>query len=221
LVLIRVPLFTTQASTVRIDERLRFTRRTFTLDAGNIERPKQPIVRLSESRGALLLRPPSSFVAVTALTWTCNVRCRPLSFPVDEDVFLFFFADVRGHLGPPAGAEYFGACISGCLLRLPARELLSEHALAAAAAAIQGAIRGMVEDPVAGWDFVTAVFKIPKSRCFNVSGSTGFRPYEVADFGWGRPRRTEPVRMNQDGQVALARTWTRSSQEFLKLIVEL
>jgi hypothetical protein len=40
----------------------------------------------------------------------------------------------------------------------------------------------------------------------NVSGSAGFRVYEVADFGWGRPRRTENVRLNHDGQVALVRS---------------
>jgi hypothetical protein len=42
-------------------------------------------------------------------------------------------------------------------------------------------------------------------QMINVSGSTGFRAYEVADFGWGKPRRTEPIRMNHDGQVALMR----------------
>ncbi|KAK3143587.1 hypothetical protein QOZ80_4AG0302180 [Eleusine coracana subsp. coracana] len=192
------------ASRIMKDVRLQFTRRTFTLDAGRIARLKQRIVHLSESQGtAPLLRPPSSFVATIALTWTCNVRCRP--YPADEDVFLFFFADVRSHLDPPAGAEYFGACITGCLPKLPARVLQSEHALPAAAAAIQGAIRDMAADPVAGWDWLTVSRDLPKSRYFNVSGSSGFRAYEVADFGWGKPRRTEPVRMNQDGQVALVR----------------
>ncbi|OEL13656.1 hypothetical protein BAE44_0025328 [Dichanthelium oligosanthes] len=39
----------------------------------------------------------------------------------------------------------------------------------------------------------------------NVSGSLSVWAYEGADFGWGRPRRTENVRMNHDGQVALVR----------------
>ncbi|KAK3154111.1 hypothetical protein QOZ80_2BG0186260 [Eleusine coracana subsp. coracana] len=195
------------------EERLRFTRRTFTLNGGHIARLKQHIIRLSEAHDGRtsLLRPPSSFVAVTALTWTCSVRCRssPSSSPTDDDddVFLFFFADLRSHLDPPAGADYFGACISGCLPRLPARDLRSDHALAAAAVAIQEAIRDMEADPVGGWDFLTLCTGLSEvnSPYFNVSGSTSFRPYEVADFGWGRPRRTEPVRMNRDGQVALVR----------------
>jgi len=133
-------------------DRLRFTRRTFTLDAPRIARLKQRIVRLGEAHGAPLRRPPSSFVAVVSLAWTCAVRCR--SFPVDDDVFLFFLADARDRLDPPAGAEYFGACLTCCLVKLPARELLAERALAAAAAAVQEAIREMAEDPLGsspGW----------------------------------------------------------------------
>uniref|UniRef100_A0A0A9GME8 Uncharacterized protein n=1 Tax=Arundo donax TaxID=35708 RepID=A0A0A9GME8_ARUDO len=63
----------------------------------------------------------------------------------------------------------------------------------------------MVEDPVAGWEFLRLAGVVPMDRFMNVSGSSSFRVYEVADFGWGRPRRTEPVRMNHDGQVALVR----------------
>ena len=189
-------------------DRLRFTRRTFTLDAPRIARLKQRIVRLGEAHGAPLRRPPSSFVAVVSLAWTCAVRCR--SFPADDNVFLFFLADARDRLDPPAGADYFGTCLTGCLVKLPARELRAERALAAAATAVQDAIREMAEDPLGsspGWEFLKLAGDrtVPIDRVVNVSGSAGFMVYEVADFGWGRPRRTENVRMNHDGQVALVR----------------
>ena len=131
------------------------------------------------------------------------MRCR--SVPADKDVFLGFLADVRDRLDPPAGAEYFGGCLSACVAALPVRELHGERALAAAAAAVQGAIREMEENPVRGWDLIRIVCSIPIDRLVSASGSAGFRAYEVADFGWGRPRRTENVRMNHDGQVALVR----------------
>ncbi|OEL13653.1 hypothetical protein BAE44_0025325 [Dichanthelium oligosanthes] len=73
----------------------------------------------------------------------------PEGVALDEDVFLFFFADVRQRLDPPAGADNFGACITACLARLPARELHAEGALAAAAAAaVQGAVDELAEDPL-------------------------------------------------------------------------
>jgi len=188
---------------------LRFTRRTFTLDTQDTKRLKQRIVRLGEAHGAPLRRSPSSFVAVVALAWTCFVRGRALAAD-DDDVFLFFFADARDRLDPPAGADYFGACLTGCLARLPARELHGEGALAAAASAVQGAIEKMVEDPLGcwpGWEFCRFAGDptLRFERFMNVSGSSGFRAYEVADFGWGRPRRTENIRMNHDGQLALVR----------------
>ncbi|KAL6651943.1 hypothetical protein ACP70R_010868 [Stipagrostis hirtigluma subsp. patula] len=162
-------------SSVVMEERMRFSRRTFTLDAQHVERLKQRVVRLGP-------------------------------FPDDDDAFLFFFADARGRLDPPAGEDYFGACLSGCLARLPARELRAERALAAAAAAVQGAVREAAEHPLAGWEFLSLPGEsLNMDRLMNVSGSSTFRAYEVADFGWGRPRRTEPIRMNHDGQVALVR----------------
>ncbi|RCV35645.1 hypothetical protein SETIT_7G256200v2 [Setaria italica] len=192
-------------------DRLRFTRRTFNLDAPRIARLKQAIARLAEAQGgAPLRRPPSTFAAVIALAWASAVRGR--SIPAEDEVFLFFLADVRDRLDPPAGADYFGACLAGCIARVPARELHGEGALAAAAAAIQDAVGKMVEDPLGcwpGWEFLKLAaasgLTVPADRFMNVSGSAGFRVYEVADFGWGKPRRTENVRMNLDGQVALVR----------------
>ncbi|CAN6269443.1 unnamed protein product [Urochloa humidicola] len=190
-------------------DRLSFTRRTFNLDAPRITKLKQSIVHLAESQGAPLRRPPSTFVAVTALLWTCGVRGR--SIPAEEDVFLFFLADIRDRLDPPAGAEYFGACVTTCIAKLPARELHGEGALAAAAAAIQDTVGKMVADPLGcwpGWEFLKlagADGTPSPDRMMNVSGAPSFAAYEVADFGWGRPRRTENVRMNHDGQMALVR----------------
>ncbi|OEL23387.1 Anthocyanin 5-aromatic acyltransferase [Dichanthelium oligosanthes] len=192
----------TMPSFLQVDDP-RFSRRTFTLDAHHIQRLKQWIVSLGEAQGAPLRGPPSSFAAVVALVWTCFIRCKP--FPVDKDVFLVFFADVRDRLDPPAGSEYSGACLSMCVARLPARELLAEGAMAAAAAAVQDTVGEMAEDPVAGWEFIDLPRMVAMDRLMNVSWSPRFRAYNVAEFGWGKPRRAEPTRMNRDGQVALLR----------------
>jgi hypothetical protein len=63
----------------------------------------------------------------------------------------------------------------------------------------------MGEDPVAGWNFLTPMVTGNMDRLMNVSGFSGFKAYDIADFGCGKPSRTEPIRMNHDGQVALMR----------------
>ncbi|CAM0901901.1 unnamed protein product [Alopecurus aequalis] len=185
------------------EDHRQFSRRTFALDATRIERLKRRIVHLGETHGAPLPRPPSTFAAVVALAWTCFARCKP--FAGDDELPLFFLADARDGFDPPVDAGYMGACLAGCLARVPARELCAEHALAAAASAIQDEVRKMRMDPLARWDFITPLLTVDVAKIMNVSGSPSFRAYEVADFGWGKPRRTENIRMNQDGQVALMR----------------
>nr|CAB3485854.1 unnamed protein product [Digitaria exilis] len=197
-----LPLVTT---TPEVSQQDRLTRRTFILDAAQIARLKETIV--AETQGG---RAPSTFVAVIALLWTSSVRGR--SIPPDDDVFLFFFADLRDRLDPPAGEDYFGACLAACLAMLPARELHGDGALVTAAAAVQGTIQKMADDPLGfwpGWEFLNmpgygdrTVGSPCSGRVMNVSGHSGFRAYEAGDFG---PRRTENVTMNKDGQVELVR----------------
>ncbi|SPT20597.1 unnamed protein product [Triticum aestivum] len=185
------------------EERTRFTRCTFTLGERDIQRLKQHIVHLGEANGASpLLRPPSTFPAVAALAWTCFIQCKP--FASDDDVLLFFFTDVRDRLDPPIEAGYMGVCLWPCFVSLPASEVHGELALAAAASAVPEEVSKMREVPVATWSFLTSWWAgRPMDRLMNVSGSPRFRAYEDADFRWGKPKRTEPIRMNHDGQIAL------------------
>jgi hypothetical protein len=133
-----------------------------------------------------------------ALAWVSAVRARhpDVVTSPDDEVTLFFFADCRARLDPPPGDGYFGTCISGCL----ARDLLAEDdddSLARAAAAVAA------EEPLALWDWMSLAGSVDLDRLVNVSGSTRFPAYQVADFGWGPPTRTELVTMNHDGQVVL------------------
>lgn len=196
-----------QATVAQFLIRPKLSRRTFTVAPEHIHRLKQRIADLMSSpSSAQAATAPSSFVAVAALAWVSFVRSKhPVVISSDDEVYLFFFIDCRGRRGmdPPVGEDYFGTCISGCLARATARDLLAEDGVAAAAAAVQEEVQRAAEDPLAGWDWMDLVSCIALDRLVNMSGSTRFPAYEVADFGWGPPSRTELVTMNHDGQVVL------------------
>ncbi|KAM0909961.1 hypothetical protein ACQ4PT_014461 [Festuca glaucescens] len=180
-------------------------RRTFIVAAQHIHRLKQRISDLPTSP-PLAQAAPSSFVAIAALTWVSFVRSKhPDAISADDDVYLFFFCDCRGRRGidPPVGDNYFGTCISGCLAKATARDLLAEGGVATAAAAVQREVRRAAEDPLALWDWMDILSWLPLDRFVNVSGSARFPAYEAADFGWGAPTRTELVTMNNGGQLVL------------------
>ncbi|XP_020198882.1 anthocyanin 5-aromatic acyltransferase [Aegilops tauschii subsp. strangulata] len=182
-------------------------RRTFTLAAQLIHRLKQRIVNLTTSVPSVqpTMAAPSSFVAITALTWVSFVRSKhPVTISDADDVYLLFFFDCRGRRGidPQVSDNYFGTCITGFLVKATASELLAEDGVAVAAAALQGEVRRAAENPVSGWNWLDLFSWLPQDRLVNVSGSTRFPAYEVADFGWGAPSRTELVSVN-NGQVVL------------------
>ncbi|GJN12327.1 hypothetical protein PR202_ga30596 [Eleusine coracana subsp. coracana] len=185
------------------------SRRTFTISTQQIHRLKQHITACFPSAA-----PPSSFVVVVALAWVSFVRAKhpDVIISPDDEVTLFFFADCRARLDPPAGDGFFGTCISGCLAQATARDLLADDndddggsSLARAAAAVAAEVRRAAEEPLALWDWMSLVERVDVDfdRLVIVSGSTRFPAYQAADFGWGPPARTELVTMNHDGQVVL------------------
>ncbi|CAM0911118.1 unnamed protein product [Alopecurus aequalis] len=134
-------------------------RRTFTFAAQHIHRLKQRISDLTVSPPSPQAATPalSSFVAIAALTWVSFVRSKHLdAITRDHDVYLFFFYDCRGRRGidPPVSDNYFGTCITGCLAKGTARDLLEEDGIATAAAAVQREVRRAAENPLALWDWM-------------------------------------------------------------------
>nr|CAB3482304.1 unnamed protein product [Digitaria exilis] len=179
------------------------SRRTFSITARDMQCLKHRIADVSPTGHAATS--PSSFIAVASLAWVSFVHAKHRAGNVspNDEVYLSFFADCRTRLNPPPGDHYFGVCISGCLARVTARDLLAENGVGVAAVLVAEQVRRAMLDALAGWDWRSTVKEVDKDRVVILSGSNKFSAYEVTDFGWGLPARTELVTMNHDGQVVL------------------
>ncbi|KAF0897689.1 hypothetical protein E2562_000407 [Oryza meyeriana var. granulata] len=181
---------------------LELSRRTLAVSGRDIRRLKQRIEDMDKQQ-LRLAQPISSLVALTELAWTSHIRCKRGEVNPKDDVYLFFFTDVRGQLDPPVEESYFGACIVGCVATAAARDILAEDGVSTAAAAAQTEVMRAAEDPLARWDWMETAAALPLERTLSVSGSVRFPAYEATDFGWGPPARTELATMRRDGQVVL------------------
>ncbi|EAY99637.1 hypothetical protein OsI_21614 [Oryza sativa Indica Group] len=170
-------------------------RRTFLLNAGEIESLKQRISESDAGREQLRNRL-STYVAISSLAWTSIVRAKSLD--AADKVYFMVSADCRRRLRPPADKGYFGNCVTTCVAKAISGDLSAGSddglaGLARAAAAIQRAIREGLEVPFGNserWlDGATAT--TPPVRSFTRSGSSHrYMAYET-DFGWGAPSRAE------------------------------
>lgn len=136
----------------------------------------------------------STFVALSALCWTSFVKAKGLA--AGDDTHLVFQVDLRARLRPPVGVGYSGNCVRGCHASADAGELLGETGLLHASMAVQAAVAEVVTAPFAQLgNWIERVGRLPPSRVAIVGGSPLFRVYNFSDFGFGTPRRVEPLSM--------------------------
>lgn len=176
-------------------------RRTIFVGGDDVRLLKRRIDRLASATGELP-KPASvsTFVALLALVWTGIVRAKTLS--PGEDAYLTFYADLRKRLRPPVDAGYLGNCVTGCLARADAGDLLGEAGLLHASQAVLAAARELEAAPLAAAEaWVERSARLPAARVTRVAGDPLFRAYEAADLGFGRPVRIEPVSMIHDGRI--------------------
>ncbi|KAJ1255108.1 hypothetical protein BS78_K289400 [Paspalum vaginatum] len=177
-------------------------RQTIVLDPADIRRLKRRIdaivssSSLSSTTTKSSAKPVSTFVALSALSWTAFVHAKGLA--AGDDTHLLFQVDLRARLRPPVAAGYFGNCVRGCVASADAGELLDEATgLLRAARAITAALREVTAAaPVAGLGaWIERVMGLPAARVVSVGGSPLFRLYQTPDFGLGMPGTVVPVYM--------------------------
>ncbi|CAN0914790.1 Coumaroyl-CoA:anthocyanidin 3-O-glucoside-6''-O-coumaroyltransferase 1 [Linum grandiflorum] len=144
----------------------------------------------------------STFVVASAFVWTNLTK----SLAEDDDDKIdnyMFLADCRGRMEPKVPATYFGNCLGGVLVSLRRRDLVGDGGFAAAAAEIAAKIeeieRGGAFKYAEHW-FTKSPTNLKCGRTVSVASSPKLRVYET-DFGWGRPRKSEPVHIDSSGSV--------------------
>lgn len=193
-------------------------RATFILNTSQIERLKAWL-RNHLTDLELSLYNMSTFVTTCAFTWACLVKSRKATESESSKLDHFcFVADCRNRLDDAIPGTYFGNCLAICFVPLEKGSLLSgqhQHGIVEAAKAIarklkevneKGALRG-AERWMVEWKKVTEVGDL-----VTVAGSPRLRVYDT-DFGWGKPRTSRVVQIDESGSIALSESRQESGVE--------
>ncbi|CAN1231983.1 Coumaroyl-CoA:anthocyanidin 3-O-glucoside-6''-O-coumaroyltransferase 1 [Linum perenne] len=197
-------------------------RATFVIDAEDISRLKKS-VKASSFKTVKA----SSFVVVSAFLWINLAKLQPAGD--DDEIYTFFFlADCRGRIEPKVPTTYFGNCLVGVNVLLRRRDLVGDGGFGIAAEKIAAAIEEMIAAKIAemeregplkdaeNWFKGSRNERVKRfGKMVSVAGSPKLRVYET-DFGWGRPRKSEPVHIDFSGSVYFsdARDVERGGIEF-------
>ncbi|CAN0914776.1 Coumaroyl-CoA:anthocyanidin 3-O-glucoside-6''-O-coumaroyltransferase 1 [Linum grandiflorum] len=181
-------------------------RSTFSISADQISRMKALV---NNYRGGKLKpsHPATAFAVTSALIWSSLIKSeQPLAEEEDDDDKIdsyVFPADCRGRIEPKVPTTYFGNCLGGVLVSLRRRDLVGDGGFAAAAVEIAAKIEEMEREgalkDAENW-FTKYDKNLKRGRTVSVAGSPKLRVYET-DFGWGRPRKSEPVHVDFSGSI--------------------
>ncbi|CAN1844040.1 Coumaroyl-CoA:anthocyanidin 3-O-glucoside-6''-O-coumaroyltransferase 1 [Linum perenne] len=182
-------------------------RATFVIDGEDISMLKKIVKAEDISRLKKTVKA-SSFVVASALVWINLTKSQADELQPagdDDEIYTFFFlADCRGRIEPKVPTTYFGNCLVGVNVLLKRRDLVGDGGFAIAAEKIAAAIEEMGrEGPLRDaehWfkDYGKEAERLEKS--VTIAGSPKLRVYET-DFGWGRPRKSEPVHIDFSGSI--------------------
>jgi len=184
-------------------------RATFVLGRAHIEGLKQWVRGHCMNKEDLEPLHVSTFVVICALIWVCLIKSQEsgvTNFSVNSELCYFaFLADCRNRLKFPIPSTYFGNCLAICIVPIEGCELVGETGIFEAVKAIGNKVRQLETEALRGAETWLSEWK-EKSGPVNivtVAGSPRFGVYET-DFGWGRPKKSEVVHIDDTGVISLA-----------------
>ncbi|EXB94481.1 Malonyl-coenzyme A:anthocyanin 3-O-glucoside-6''-O-malonyltransferase [Morus notabilis] len=153
----------------------------------------------------------SSFIVTCALIWVCLAKSEERNSALntdkdDEPYYFAFVAECRSRLEFPLPTTYFGNCMKICFAPVKRKELLRENGIVAAAKAIGKEVGELNEESLKKFENWMMKFKKIKElgwQHVTVTGSPKLGVYE-ADFGWGRPKKSETVHFSDATTISLA-----------------
>ncbi|CAN1844039.1 Coumaroyl-CoA:anthocyanidin 3-O-glucoside-6''-O-coumaroyltransferase 1 [Linum perenne] len=174
-------------------------RATFSISADRISRMKAEDISMLKK-----IVKASSFVVVSAFLWINLAKLQADDVDDDKIYTYYFFADCRGRIEPKVPATYFGNCLIGVEVSLRRKDLVGDGGFGIATEEIAAKIEEMEmerEGPLKdaeNWFTDLEAERLEKS--VTIAGSPKLRVYET-DFGWGRPRKSEPVHIDFSGSI--------------------
>ncbi|EPS62073.1 hypothetical protein M569_12718 [Genlisea aurea] len=179
-------------------------RSTFVLTRENIQSMKSFFL---EKRPEL--PPITSFVAASALIWSCLAKADPEEVADGEPEYFGFAADGRSRLNPPVPNSYFGNCLIFIKAVTTHGALRGEEGFLTAAELIGEAIRAALQNErgvLEGAEtWMEQFFGLLGKRIFGIAGSPRFDLYD-ADFGWGSPEKYEAASIDADTSMSLCKS---------------
>lgn len=182
-------------------------RRTFELSSEDLNKLKHKLLLAKEqhqSKSKQLHL--SSYVLTCAHVYACMVKA--ITEDANTTVVFSFNADCRSRLDPPLPVNYFGNCVSAAVCVVAkASDFLRGNGIDFVEK-LSDSIKGLRGDAIVGSeDKIVRKYEMLKqmgeqSIMLRISGSHRFDFYGP-DFGWGKPKKVEPVSIDRSGAICL------------------
>lgn len=182
------------------DEKYKKLRQTFVLVEKDIHKLKN-IVRTKRPT----IKHLSAFTITCAYVWTCLEKY----YPPEESESFMLPVDCRGRVNPPIPENYFGNCLTFCLIHANPQELVGvgedefSNLVEKFGEILQDKLGNKDEVLADAETWITTVSKIDPKRTRSVAGSPKFNYYDL-DFGWGKPIKFECTSIDQTGAISLS-----------------
>ncbi|KAG4922758.1 hypothetical protein JHK86_051571 [Glycine max] len=181
--------------------------RTFVLSHDHVEKLKKWVSIKCKSHGLAMPQHITTFVVTCPLIWVCKVKSEEAEVGTivptnDESYILAFMLDYCNCPECSIPFEYFGNYLVCGNAEVKRSKLVGENGVVEAAIAIGSEVRHLQRETFQGAE--TLMSNLTEFAHMTIlAGSPKLQVYET-DFGWGKPKRSEVVHVDNSGTISLS-----------------